>query len=491
MRININWKDPRLVASIIFLVIFIFVISIGQFAIEYSYKIPIALVFGVLIFVITLVNTDMGLAVLIFSMLLSPDIMVGQVPGREIVIRFDDLLLIIITLTWLAKTAINKGLTIFIKTPLNKAIGVYILVCIVATLRGAALGFVVPEKGLFYILRYTEYFLLFILVANHIHSRKQIKFFLTAFFVTCAIVSVYGILQIPRGVRVSAPFEGEVGEPNTFGGYLLLIFCIAMGLFLQDVPKKVKLTLAGLILLISFPFLYTLSRASYIAIIFSFLTFIIFSKRKIALITVMATIIVSVLIVRPEAVFSRVKYTFSVKDPSLAKVGDIYLDQSSSARIFSWKDSFEAWKKSPILGRGISGSGFIDGQYIRTLPELGIIGLFALLWLLFSILKHSFIIFRQMDDELYRGLALGFMAGFIGLAIHALTANTFIIIRIMEPFWFIAGIIMMLPVLKEEEEKEEEEELVRIEAAERKKVKEEEEKEYEEEEEEEDWGPYF
>ena len=205
----------------------------------------------------------------------------------------------------------------------------------------------------------------------------------------------------------------------------------------------------------------------------------------------MAAIIVSVIVVRPEAVFSRVKYTFSVKDPSLAKVGDIYLDQSSSARIFSWKDSFEAWKKSPILGRGISGSGFIDGQYIRTLPELGIIGLFALLWLLFSILKHSFIIFRQMDDELYRGLALGFMAGFIGLAIHALTANTFIIIRIMEPFWFIAGIIMMLPVLKEEEEKEEEEELVRIEAAERKKVKEEEEKEYEEEEEEEDWGPYF
>jgi len=56
-----------------------------------------------------------------------------------------------------------------------------------------------------------------------------------------------------------------------------------------------------------------------------------------------------------------------------------------------------------------------------------------------------------MDDELYKGLSLGFMAGFIGLAIHALTANTFIILRIMEPFWFITAIIMMLPTLKEEE----------------------------------------
>ncbi|GAI53875.1 unnamed protein product, partial [marine sediment metagenome] len=58
---------------------------------------------------------------------------------------------------------------------------------------------------------------------------------------------------------------------------------------------------------------------------------------------------------------------------------------------------------------------------------------------------------KQMDDELYKGLSLGFIAGFIGLAIHALTANTFIILRIMEPFWFITAIIMMLPTLEEEE----------------------------------------
>ena len=57
-----------------------------------------------------------------------------------------------------------------------------------------------------------------------------------------------------------------------------------------------------------------------------------------------------------------------------------------------------------------------------------------------------------MNDELYQGLTLGFIAGFIGLAVHAFTANTFIIIRIMEPFWFITAIIMMLPELKEEEE---------------------------------------
>jgi len=482
MRINIDWKSPRFAPYIAFLAIFIVLIFLGQVISKSSYEVPLALVLGGLIFIVTLANTDAGLAVLIFSMLLSPEIVVGEVPGRDIVIRIDDLMLIVITLAWLAKTAINKGLALFIKTPLNKAIGVYILVSLIATLRGAALGFVVPEKGLFYLIRYTEYFLLYILVANHIHSRKQIKFFLTAFFVTCAIVSAFGILQIPTGERVSAPFEGEVGEPNTFGGYLLFICCIAIGLFLQKVPKNLKLALAGLIALIAFPFLYTLSRASYMAIIFSFLTFIIFSKRKIVLITVMVTIAVSVFVVKPEAVFSRVEYTFSFKDPSLAKVGNVYLDYSSSARIFSWVDSIQTWKKHPILGRGITGSGFMDGQYIRTLPEMGIIGLFVLLWLLWSIHKHAFYIYKQMDDNLYRGLALGFIAGFIGLAVHAITANTFIIIRIMEPLWFITGIIMMLPMVKEEEEIE----LERIEEEEKKKEEEKEEKERKEEEEKEE-----
>jgi len=477
--ININWKSPQVPTYILISVLLVVLILLGLVITKSPYEIPLALVLGGIIFLVTLVNTDAGLAVLIFSMLLSPEIVLGQVPGRDIVIRFDDVLLLVITLAWLAKTAINKGLALFIKTPLNKAIGVYIVVCLIATLRGAALGYLTPEKGLFYVLRYTEYFLLYILVVNHIHSRKQINFFLTAFFITCAIVSVYGIIQIPQGVRVSAPFEGEFGEPNTFGGYLLFIFCLALGISLKKIPKNFRIALAGLIILISFPFLYTLSRASYIAIIFSFLTFILFSKRKVVLIAVMAAIAVSVIIIRPEAVLERVKYTFAFEDESLAKIGDVYLDYSSSARIFSWMHSFQTWKKHPILGRGISGIGLVDGQYIRTLPELGIIGLLAFLWLLWSIQKHSLYIYKQTDDNLYKGLVLGFMAGFIGLVIHALTANTFIIIRIMEPFWFITGIIMMLPKVIKEEELELEK--IEVEAKEKEIEKEEKEKQEKEE----------
>jgi len=448
---RIDWQDPRFITIIIALVIFAVGIYMGQIITTFSFKFSLALILSCLIVIVTLVNTDAGLAVLIFSMLLSPEIIAGQVPGRDIVIRFDDILLAVITFTWLAKTAVNKGLALFIKTPLNKAIGAFIFVSIIATMKGVAQGYVAPAKGFFYVMRYVEYFLLYILVINHVHSRKQIKFFLSFFLITCTLVSIYGILQIPSGVRVSAPFEGEAGEPNTFGGYLLFILCLAAGIYLQNVSKRLKAALAGLSILIVFPFLYTLSRASYVAIIFSFIAFIILSKRKFILLTSMATIIILVLLLKPEAVFSRVEYTFHERGAFLVKIGNTYLDQSSSARILSWGDCFRAWKKNPILGRGITGIGFIDGQYIRNLPELGLIGFITFLWLLWLILKHSFSIHKKMDDELYKGLTLGFIAGFIGLTIHAITANTFMIVRIMEPFYFILGIIMMLPILSETE----------------------------------------
>ena len=462
-----DWQDQKLGPVILILAILVIGILLGQLITGFSYKIVLALLFFAIIFFITLVNTDAALAILIFSMLFSPEIILGQIPGRDIVVRLDDILLAIITFAWFAKTAINKGLGLFIKTRLNRVIVIYILVCLIATLKGAALGYVSFTKVLFFLLRYFEYFLLFILVANHIHSKKQIKFFLNVFFITCALVSLYGIMQIPRGVRVSAPFEGEVGEPNTLGGYLIFLLCLAAGIFLQNVPKQTKWALAGLAVLIFIPFLFTLSRASYLAIIFSYLTFIMLSKRKIILVGVLATIIISVLVFRPDAVFSRVKYTFSGGQARLVKIGNTRLDSSSSARIISWQESFEDWKKNPILGRGVSGHGFIDGQYIVVLVETGIVGLFVFLWLLWSIYKNSLSIHREMQDELYKGLTLGFIAGLVGLTIHALTANTFIIIRIMEPFWFMAAIVMMLPEIKKEEggeeEIEEQEEIPRIE----------------------------
>jgi hypothetical protein len=80
--------------------------------------------------------------------------------------------------------------------------------------------------------------------------------------------------------------------------------------------------------------------------------------------------------------------------------------------------------------------------------ETGAVGLAAFMWMVWTLLHSSASAFRSLREPEDRGLALGFLAGTIGLLFHAVGSNTFIIVRIMEPFWFFAGIVLMLPQLE-------------------------------------------
>jgi len=150
----------------------------------------------------------------------------------------------------------------------------------------------------------------------------------------------------------------------------------------------------------------------------------------------------------PDAVTKRVLYTFEPErgQPTVS-VGRIGLDPSTSARIISVKQAFGGFMQRPILGYGVTGFAFMDQQFARTLVETGVVGLAALLGLVWAVLKVGVGSFRALTDPEERGLALGFVAATFGLLGHALGANTFIIVRIMEPFWFFAAIVIALPTL--------------------------------------------
>ena len=135
-------------------------------------------------------------------------------------------------------------------------------------------------------------------------------------------------------------------------------------------------------------------------------------------------------------------------------MGDIRLDTSTSARLASLEEIITDWPKRPILGYGVTGYHFVDAQYPRVLIETGILGLSAFLYLLYCILKLININVKSARTTFSKGLTIGFLAGFIGLLFHAIGANTFIIVRIMEPFWFFAGIIAVLPTVERQNDEQ-------------------------------------
>ena len=246
-------------------------LSTGFLISQYPPHILIGIAVVCAIFTLSFINVEWGLYILIFSMLLGPEINIGATTGaslqRGVTLRFEDFLLVVIGFGWFARNAVNKELGLFLKTPLNKAILFYVLACLISTGLGVLADRVGIKTGALFVLKYIEYFIVYFMVANHVRNADQIKRFVFCLLLTCFIISIFGILQIPGGDRVSAPFEGDRAEPNTLGGYLIFLGAIAGGLFIKTENPKLKSLLPILILTIILPLLFTKSRSSYIALI--------------------------------------------------------------------------------------------------------------------------------------------------------------------------------------------------------------------------------
>lgn len=404
----------------------------------------IMIVLSIVLIVATFLDTNIGLIAILLSMLLSPELEAGATAGRSIIIRAEDLLLIIVSVTWLAKMAIKKDVPVIRPSPLNIPIGIYTAILCLSTLRGMIAGNVVPAKGMFYVLKIFEYFVLYFMVLNHTTSVKQVKLFLGITIFTCFVVGIWGNTHIGTG-RLSAPFEGS-GEPNTLGGYILFVLCMIAGLILYYKEKRRLFTVLFIFLLPTF--IFTLSRVSYMAFIPAMIAFVLLSKRKEPLIFVFLLFIslVVVVLLGPPYLKDRIVDTFRpIANQEHIKFGPVALGPSPASRVSDWKDALTRWfPQRPFLGSGVTGAYFMDGQYFVVLVETGMIGLFVFLWLMRDIWSVGLKTYNHVETPLFKGLALGYLAGFVGLLFHAIGSNTFIIIRIAEPFWFFTAIVVKL-----------------------------------------------
>ncbi len=417
---------------------------------------------GIIIFTIAFLYPEAGLYILLLSMLLSPEIILGSLGSdtsatRGITLRLDDFLLLLLAVTWIARGAIHKELGLFLSSPLNRPIAIYLALAAVATAIGMLFDRVRPALGTLYVLKYAEYFIVYFATLNFVRNRAHLKRLTIVALVTAVLVALFAIAQIPQGVRVSAPFEGETGEPNTLGGYLIFIIALLAGLMTTAPSLRAGLRYALGIMLLGVPFLFTLSRASYLAALAVAPILIAFSRRKLIAGFAVVTIFLTMVLIAPASVTERINYTFGGQGARSDQVvvRGIRLDTSTSARLVSYQTILRDFPKEPVIGYGVTGYGFIDGQYMRVLIETGLVGLAAFLWLLYALVRQGWGTYQTARGDWERGLCIGYLAGTAGLVLHALGSNTFIIVRIMEPFWFFTGVMTLLHLWNTGEQAEE------------------------------------
>lgn len=437
-------------------------IFFGQFIATAPATAPLVTLMALFVFGVAFFRMDLALVLVIVAMLLSPEISAGAVGRRSVVIRIEDVLIVVLGLAWFARASVIKGREIIPHTALNALIGIYIGCFFISTFQGIVTSGANPLKAMFYVLKYLEYFILFFLVVGTVRTRRTAVAFIVVLLLTFFVVNMYASTQTGQVGRVSAPFEGPEGEPNTLGGYQVLMLCVTLGILCHTTSRTLSVLLSLLALSMVWPFLHTLSRASYMALVPAYLALVYYcrSPRKMWLIMVMLLAIAFGFLFMPEPVKERLAYTFNA--PAQAGITPVKffgmkLDPSSSTRWLDWLRAFEYWKLAPFFGYGLAGVSFLDSQYVNNLIELGAVGFVAFALLIWFLHRQTIKVYRNIEDPLGKGLALGFAAGNVGLIVHAFTANTFILIRIMEPYWFMAALIMIWPKIEawQKEEKEE------------------------------------
>ena len=287
--------------------------------------------------------------------------------------------------------------------------------------------------------------------------------------------------------------QSTFGGHYDFGAYLMFNIPILLALFLNHKKYLQKLFFLILIGLSCYLFYFSYARSAYLGLISSLVIWFILRKSKLFFLPILE--LVRVFYSYFSGKFSKYQYSFSlkfnqsddpttvvdtikevtkaavkkvphkvlknatdsakkittksatVKDNANANVAtpnsniDVSLDPSAEYRLGRWKELLGKFKEHPLIGNGFSSVGVgADGDYVRWLTEVGIIGSLVIYYMLFQIFKFLYTLFRTVEEPLAKDFFLALTVGFIGMLVNAVFIDVFEASKIAFYFWFMMGI---------------------------------------------------
>jgi hypothetical protein len=337
-------------------------------------------------------------------------------------------------------------------TPINFPIVMFLVALVVSTAGGIALGWIQPRVAVFYVGKLVEFFAVYFFAVNFVEDERQIYVLLAIFMAIGGVVSLYGLSQVGEVRRLTAPFEGGAPEPNTFGGYLMTVIAVTVPFAVHAPSLRLRLTLLVVAGLSFTALLFTLSRASFLALLGTFVVLGFLCRSRMIWVGLALFVILHQTLL-PEEVFDRVNYTFQSASGVLVQlpfdipfVGDsIRVDKSTYERIDVWNKVLYTWTFNVyyfFFGWGVTRLHILDSQFARFLVEIGAVGTGLFIWMLWKVFRAAWWLKGHTQNWVVRSYSIGYLACFFGVLIHSLGTITFYIVRIMEPFWFLTGILM-------------------------------------------------
>ncbi|MBI4550552.1 MAG: hypothetical protein HY714_06465, partial [Candidatus Omnitrophica bacterium] len=218
------------------------------------------------------------LALLVLGCVLTPRIQVGILSSfYRVDVRLDDLFLFAALLAgtgWLVKPIVFREAAGGAPS-CEKALLLFLAACLISVLSGLSFRTVdKPLVSFFYVLKWTEYFLVFAVTWRIAFWAPDRRFFTGVFFALGILLAAYGYWEhfFPAGPSVypnyyrlfeRPPFHGDA---NHVGGLLVLWMGVFTGFFLKSEKRGAAMGWLASLAFAFFPLVWTYSRKSYFAL---------------------------------------------------------------------------------------------------------------------------------------------------------------------------------------------------------------------------------
>jgi O-antigen ligase len=245
----------------------------------------------------------------------------------------------------------------------------------------------------------------YLLIANLATTSRRLRATLITFCVMVGWLAGQALVEYIKGVsHYAMGIDRAIGlnslsnDPNALGITLVTALPL-IALFGYRGAGSIRWLAWGLIAVCVWTTILTGSRASYITFAVLAFLYALTSKRRVASVLIVLTLVAGLWFAMPEQYKSR-----------LETVSDLSDDASYQGRLMAWKAGWEAFKENPLTGVGTT--MFLDSRgaktghwlnvhslYIQVLAELGLLGALAFAGFLFSVFSQNLRMSREFADS--------------------------------------------------------------------------------------------
>ncbi len=345
---------------------------------------------------------------------------------------WDEILLILLLLVLIFKRIESGGKIRFNFTPMDLPIIIYIILGISHVLiKAPDLGIAIEGfRSVF------QHILWYFIFTQYIRTIKDSEVVINGILTLGLFLGVHAVYQylakvpmpgnwVDTAENISTRAFSIIGSPNILGVIFVLFIPMGISMFLRKKQKFQRLFYAASTLFMTGGLLFTMSRGAWLAFAFAMAIFTIGLVPR---------------LIVPFAGLgaSFVLFGGALSERLLYMLSPVYLMKSAAGgRLYRWAIGLELWRKNKVFGVGLGRYGgavamnnnltpfYLDNYYLKTLTEMGIYGIGALVFLILSFVVFAIKIVRTSKTYSHKIMAMGIFSGAMGVLAQNFVENIF------------------------------------------------------------------